>query len=189
MTLPPIMLGPVLASWHALVGASVAGMMLALLTGLWSLPALADQENKLVEPGGITLLGKPIDLRIIETPTFILSTREDHIAPWKSTFAATKLYSGPVEFVLSASGHIAGVVNPPEAEKYNYWTDGGGGKAATPEEWLATAVENSGSWWPHWAAWVKKHSGKQVKARKPGAGKLPAIEDAPGSYVRVKATA
>lgn len=143
------------------------------------------QENLLSVPGGIELGGIPIDLTKITLPAFILSTREDHIAPWKSTFVATRLYKGPVKFCLSASGHIAGVVNPPDAHKYCYWTSAK--KAVTPEEWLASAEQHAGSWWPEWGKWVAKFGGGKVKARIPGAGKLKPIEDAPGSYVRVKA--
>lgn len=141
------------------------------------------QENKLVEPGGITLKGVPIDLTTIKTPAFILSTKEDHIAPWKSTYAATQLYSGPVTFVLSGSGHIAGVINPPTAEKYGYWTSAK--KAKTPDKWLEGAEQHKGSWWPHWGAWIGKQGGGKVAARTPGDGKLKIIEDAPGSYVKV----
>ncbi|MBU2090598.1 MAG: class I poly(R)-hydroxyalkanoic acid synthase [Alphaproteobacteria bacterium] len=141
------------------------------------------QENKLVEPGGITLKGVPIDLSTIKTPTFILSTREDHIAPWKSTYAATQIYGGPVKFVLSGSGHIAGVINPPAAEKYGYWTNSR--KPKTADKWLESAEQTPGSWWPHWEEWIAKHGGGKVAARKPGDGKLKVIEDAPGSYVKV----
>ncbi|HYB10792.1 MAG TPA: class I poly(R)-hydroxyalkanoic acid synthase [Alphaproteobacteria bacterium] len=143
------------------------------------------QENLLAVPGGIELGGVPIDLGKIALPTFILSTREDHIAPWKSTFSATRLYSGPVKFCLSASGHIAGVVNPPNAQKYCYWTNGK--KASSPDEWLAGAEQHPGSWWTEWGKWIAKHGGPMVKARVPGEGALKAVEDAPGSYVRVKA--
>jgi polyhydroxyalkanoate synthase subunit PhaC len=142
------------------------------------------QENLLVKPGGITLDGVPIDLGKIKTPAFILSTREDHIAPWRSTYAATRLYKGPVKFVLSASGHIAGVVNPPGG-KYGYWENDE--NPPTAEEWLATATQHSGSWWPLWEHWITKHAGKQVPARQPGGGKLQPLEDAPGSYVTVRA--
>ena len=138
------------------------------------------QENKLVEPGGIELDGVPIDLRKIETPTMILATREDHIAPWKSAYAATQLYKGPVKFCLAGSGHIAGVVNPPANNKYGYWTNKE--NPADAEEWLASAEEHPGSWWPEWRKWVKKYAGGQIKARKPGDGKLKVIEEAPGSY-------
>jgi len=142
------------------------------------------QENLLVKPGGITLDGVPIDLRKIKTPAFLLSTREDHIAPWRSTYAATRLYKGPVKFVLSASGHIAGVVNPP-GSKYGHWENGK--NPPTPEEWLATATAVPDSWWPAWERWVSQYSDGDVPARHPGDGKLKPVEDAPGSYVKVRA--
>ncbi len=142
------------------------------------------QENLLVKPGGITLGGVPIDLRKIKVPTFMLSTREDHIAPWRSTYAATQLYSGPVKFVLSASGHIAGVVNPPGG-KYGHWENDN--NPPTPEEWLAGATQTADSWWPVWERWVARYAGGEVPARQPGDGKLTPIEDAPGSYVKVRA--
>ena len=140
------------------------------------------QDNLLVEPGGIELKGVPIDLTKIKTPAFLLSTKEDHIAPWKSTYAATQLFSGPVKFTLAASGHIAGVVNPPAGGKYSHWTNAK--NPATPDEWFAGAKEHAGSWWPAWAKWVAKHGGGKVDARVPGSGKLKVIEDAPGSYVK-----
>ncbi len=141
-------------------------------------------ENKLIEPGGITLDGTPVDLTKIATPTYVVSTREDHIAPWKSTYAAVNTYKGPVRFMLSASGHIAGIVNPPKANKYSYWTNDK--TPSNPEEWLTGAEQHAGSWWVDWAKWVAGHAGEKVPARKPGSGKLKAIEDAPGSYVRIK---
>jgi polyhydroxyalkanoate synthase len=143
------------------------------------------QENLLVKPGGIELAGVPIDLTKMKTPAFLLSAREDHIAPWTSTYAATQLFSGPVKFVLAASGHIAGVVNPPAAGKYSHWTNAKSPK--DPEAWFNGATEHAGSWWPTWSQWVAKKSGPKVAARKPGDGKLEVIEDAPGSYVQVKA--
>ncbi|MDH5748397.1 MAG: class I poly(R)-hydroxyalkanoic acid synthase [Rhodospirillales bacterium] len=144
-------------------------------------------ENKLIEPGGITLGGAAIDLSKIKTPTYIISTQEDHIAPWKSTYAATGIYSGPVRFVLSGSGHIAGVVNPPAANKYGYWTNSK--KSKDPDAWLKGAEQHQGSWWPDWDAWVKKYAGKTtVPARVPGKGKLKALADAPGTYVKTPAT-
>ncbi len=142
------------------------------------------QENKLVEPGGIELDGVPIDLSKIETPTFILSTREDHIAPWQSTYAATQLYRGPVKFCLAGSGHIAGVVNPPANKKYGYWIDKN--NPPDPEEWFAGATEKPGSWWPEWRRWIKKYASGSVAARKPGDGKLKVIEAAPGSYASAR---
>jgi polyhydroxyalkanoate synthase len=142
-------------------------------------------ENRLVEPGGVTLAGSKIDLRKVKVPTYILSTREDHIAPWKSTYSATQLYSGPVKFVLAGSGHIAGVVNPPGSKKYGHWT--GTALPPSPDDWLAAATQHEGSWWPDWRAWLETHAGDDVPARQPGSGKLKPIEDAPGSYVRVRA--
>jgi len=142
-------------------------------------------ENRLVQPGGITLAGEPIDLGKIKLPVYMLSTHDDHIAPWKSTYAATQIYSGPVRFVLSASGHIAGVINPPAANKYCYWTKAG--KAPKdPAAWLEGAERHEGSWWPDWQNWVAGEAGPQVAARVPGQGKLKAIEDAPGSYVTMR---
>jgi poly[(R)-3-hydroxyalkanoate] polymerase subunit PhaC len=126
----------------------------------------------------------PIDLKKIKTPSFLLSTREDHIAPWHSTYAATRIYKGPVKFVLSASGHIAGVVNPP-GSKYGHWENDE--NLPTPEEWLAAAAMVPDSWWPAWERWVSQYAGGEVPARHPGAGKLNPLEDAPGSYVKVRA--
>lgn len=143
------------------------------------------QENRLVEPGALTLGGTPIDLSSIQVPSFILSTKEDHIAPWRSTFAGTQVYGGPVKFVLSGSGHIAGVVNPPEPVKYAHWTNGR--KARTPEAWLKGAEEKPGSWWPEWRKWLKRFDGGTVPARDPEAGPLKPIEPAPGAYVKVRA--
>ncbi len=141
-------------------------------------------ENQLVAPGGISLDGVPLDLTKIKTPIYLASTKDDHIAPWKATYRATQLYGGPVKFVLSASGHIAGIVNPPSANKYCYWSNSK--KPKDPEAWLAAAKRHDGSWWPDWQSWVKKHAGAMVPARTPGDGKLKVIEDAPGSYVSVR---
>ena len=142
------------------------------------------QQNRLSRPGGITLAGVPIDLRKIKTPTFILSTREDHIAPWRSTYVATQLYKGPVTFVLAASGHIAGVVSPPSKSKYGHWTNDKLPKE--PEAWLKDAQFHDGSWWPRWEDWVKQFAGGEVDARAPGAGPLKPLADAPGTYVLVR---
>ena len=147
--------------------------------------------NKLIKPGAIKLAGVPIDLTTIKVPTYMLSTREDHIAPWKSTFAATNIYQGPVKFVLAASGHIAGVVNPPASQKYSHWTNTK--KAKDPDAWLDSATEQQGSWWPDWDEWLKQQGPqKQVPARKPGmpnskGGKRKALGEAPGTYVKAKA--
>ena len=142
------------------------------------------QENLLSKPDGITLAGVPIDLRKIKTPAYFLSTREDHIAPWKSTYRGTQLLGGPKRFVLAASGHIAGVVNPPESGKYGHWINND--LPPDPEEWFKGATEMAGSWWPDWHRWVSALGKQQVAARVPGDGKLTPIDDAPGSYVKVR---
>lgn len=143
-------------------------------------------ENRLIEPGGITLCDTPIDLSTIDIPTCMLSTREDHIAPWKSTYAGVNIFGGPVTFILAASGHIAGVVNPPLPDKikYSHWTNAK--NPATPEEWLEGAKETPGSWWPTWMKWLKKSAGKKIPARPLGCGKVEPLEAAPGSYVKVR---
>ncbi len=141
-------------------------------------------ENKLIEPGGITLDGVPIDLSKVNVPKFLLSTREDHIAPWKSTYSGVHAYGGPVKFCLAASGHIAGVVNAAGSGKYSHWMNAK--KPKDPEAWLAGATEHPGSWWPEWDKWIARHGGGKVPARAPGDGELDPIEDAPGSYVMAK---
>lgn len=142
------------------------------------------QENLLAKPAGIELSGVPIDLREVKMPAYFLSTREDHIAPWKSTYRGTQLLSGKTRFVLAASGHIAGVVNPPETGKYSHWINEQ--LPADPEAWFQGATEMAGSWWPDWHRWVSAQAKAQVPARVPGDGKLKPIEDAPGSYVKVR---
>jgi polyhydroxyalkanoate synthase len=144
------------------------------------------QQNLLAKPGGITLADTPIDLSKVRIPTFILATREDHIAPWKSTYAATRLYSGPIKFVLSDAGHMAGVISPP-GTKYGHWANDK--LPSSPDEWFGDATPNQGSWWPVWDEWVTQLDSGRVPAREPGGGKLTIIEDAPGSYVRVRSAA
>ncbi|MBE7636960.1 class I poly(R)-hydroxyalkanoic acid synthase [Sneathiella sp. P13V-1] len=147
------------------------------------------QKNLLSKPGGLTLGGQPIDLSKVEVPIFVQASKEDHIAPYTSVFKATKLMSGPAEFMLAGSGHIAGVINHPDAKKYQHWTNSSKKKYETADEWLADATEHPGSWWPHWHKWLSKKSGPKVDARDPEKGKLKPIEDAPGSYVKAKAKA
>jgi polyhydroxyalkanoate synthase len=142
------------------------------------------QQNLLSKPNGISLAGVPVDLGRIRTPAYFLSTREDHIAPWKSTYRGTQLLGGPKRFVLAASGHIAGVVNPPDGGKYSHWINPD--LPADPEEWFKGATEIAGSWWPDWQRWVTALGKEQVPARVPGDGRLKPIEDAPGSYVKVR---
>ncbi|MDE0203600.1 MAG: class I poly(R)-hydroxyalkanoic acid synthase [Rhodospirillaceae bacterium] len=144
------------------------------------------QENLLAQPEGLSLAGVPIDLRRIDIPTYIVATREDHIAPWRSCFAACGLYRGQRRFVLGASGHIAGIVNPPAAGKYGYWT-GPVVESQSADDWFAAAEHHEGSWWSDWHAWQRRRSGgKKVPARVPGDGALRPIEDAPGAYVLAK---
>eukprot|EP01037_Dinobryon_pediforme_P010800 gene10800-10878_t len=142
------------------------------------------QENKLSTPGGITLDGTPIDLGTIKTPAYFLSTREDHIAPWKTTYTGTRLLGGKNRFVLAASGHIAGVVNPPEGGKYSHWMNAD--LPDTAEEWFQGATEIAGSWWPDWQRWVVAQGGPQGRAQIPARTPTEGIEAAPGSYVRVQ---
>ncbi len=141
------------------------------------------QHNRLREPDGITLLGEPIDLRAVTVPVYFLSAREDYIAPWRTTYLGTRLFAGPTRFVLGGSGHIAGVVNPAGSKKYGYAT---GPIVETADAWLAGSEQHAGSWWPDWLAWQRETLGEQVPARTPGSGELPALEDAPGSYVKVR---
>jgi len=142
-------------------------------------------RNLLAKPGGIELAGVPIDLTRVKTPLYFVSTVEDHIAPWRSTYTGAKLFTSPVRFVLGGSGHIAGIVNPPAANKYAYWTN-----PALPtdaDEWHKGATQHPGSWWTDWAGWVSRYTGDKVPARTPGKGKLKAIEAAPGAYARMRA--
>jgi polyhydroxyalkanoate synthase len=142
------------------------------------------KENALAK-GKLMLGGVKLDLSKVKLPMYFQSAREDHIAPYRSVYKTTQLVSGPVRFILAGSGHIAGVINPPAAKKYQYWTN----EKLPPkvEEWLAGAKEHPGSWWPDWEAWLAPLSGKKIAARKPGDGKLKPLGDAPGNYVRIKA--
>lgn len=139
-------------------------------------------KNLLRKPGGITLAGIPIDITKVKVPAYFISTVEDHIAPWSSTYAGARLLKGPVRFVLGGSGHIAGIINPPAANKYGYWINEK--SCVTAEDWLAGATQHPGSWWTDWGRWVSDQAGAQVPARVPGKGKYKALEDAPGSYVQ-----
>jgi polyhydroxyalkanoate synthase len=141
-------------------------------------------RNRLAEPGGITLNGVPLDLADVRIPVFLQSSREDHIAPYPSVYKATRLFSGPVTFMLAGSGHIAGVINPPEANKYYYYSNPE--VADDVEDWIGAAEYNEGSWWPYWHRWLYRRSGRKVSAREPGDGDLQVIEDAPGRYVTMK---
>ena len=145
------------------------------------------RENRLVQPGALSVDGTPIDLRKVKTPAYVQAGREDHIAPPQSVWKITRHFAGPLRFVLAGSGHIAGVVNPPEAGKYQYWTNEA--KAETLDDFIAGAAETKGSWWPDWLRWIEGISDEKVLAagvREPGKGRLKAIEDAPGSYVKAR---
>lgn len=141
-------------------------------------------ENRLAE-GTMEIAGIRINLKDSKIPTYNLATRQDHIAPPRSAFLGASLFGGRAKFVLSGSGHIAGVINPPSTNKYQYWT-GPAPKGDGFEKWLEKAKEHPGSWWPHWQTWIESLDGERVKARPIGRGKFKSIEDAPGSYVKVR---
>ncbi|WP_308517856.1 class I poly(R)-hydroxyalkanoic acid synthase [Sphingomonas flavescens] len=143
--------------------------------------------NKLAEKGGIKVAGTPVDIDAVKTPAYVQAGREDHIAPPQSVWKIMNHFAGPKRFLLAGSGHIAGVVNPPAAQKYQYWVNEK--DAPSLDAFIESAVEHSGSWWPDWIEWLRKQDGETVKvegARIPGQGKLKAIEDAPGSYVKAR---
>jgi polyhydroxyalkanoate synthase len=140
-------------------------------------------ENALAK-GQLVVDGEALDLGKVALPVYMQSSKDDHIAPVRSVYKSAKLFGGPVAFTMAGSGHIAGVVNPPAAQKYQHWTNET--LPDTFEAWRADAVEHPGSWWPHWAEWLQARSGPQVPARDPTAGPLPALDEAPGEYVKVK---
>jgi polyhydroxyalkanoate synthase len=142
-------------------------------------------ENKL-SSGRMVLDNTRLDLSKVKVPVYNLATREDHIAPAESVLYGSQFFGGPVKYVLSGSGHIAGVVNPPSAGKYQYWTNDNT-HATTLVDWMKTAQEHAGSWWPNWREWLAGIDDEQVPARSVGTEALPPLEDAPGSYVRVRA--
>ena len=144
------------------------------------------QFNKLAERE-LQLGGAPLDMSRVTIPVYVQSSREDHIAPMRSVYRGARLFGGPTTFTLAGSGHIAGVINAPAANKYGHWTNPD--LPPTVDEWLAGATEHRGSWWPHWAAWLAERSGAEVAARDPSAGPLGVIEDAPGAYVKVRSDA
>uniref|UniRef100_UPI0025CDC719 PHA/PHB synthase family protein n=1 Tax=uncultured Sphingomonas sp. TaxID=158754 RepID=UPI0025CDC719 len=167
-----------LLHWNADVTNLPANWHLGYLTDLY-------RDNRLVQAGSMTVDGVPIDLSTVKTPAYIQAGREDHIAPAESVWKVTEHFSGPLRFVLAGSGHIAGVVNPPSAGKYQYWTNDEA--ADSLEAFVAGAKETKGSWWPDWRAWIAAADGATVPAtgaRVPGEGAMPALCDAPGEYVR-----
>lgn len=143
------------------------------------------RDNALAE-GTLTVLGDTLSLKDVHIPIFMQSSKEDHIAPAPSVYRSARAFGGPVEFIVAGSGHIAGVINHPDANKYQYWTNPN--LKGAVEDWFAFAHETPGSWWPHWDAWLAPLSGEDVPARTPGEGALPALCDAPGEYVRVRSS-
>ncbi|WP_181321958.1 class I poly(R)-hydroxyalkanoic acid synthase [Trinickia symbiotica] len=144
-------------------------------------------ENRVREPGALTVCGEPLDLSRIDVPTFVYGSREDHIVPWRTAYASAPLLTGPQRFVLGASGHIAGVINPPAKGKRSYWVYEGSEKTLPedPDEWFDAAVEKPGSWWPDWITWLDQYGGRKVKSRAQlGSAEYPVIEPAPGRYVQ-----
>jgi polyhydroxyalkanoate synthase len=145
--------------------------------------------NRLREPNELTVCGEKVDLSLIDVPTFIYGSREDHIVPWRTAYASVPLLSGPLEFVLGASGHIAGVINPPVKNKRNYWVLQTEDKSLpeNPDDWFEAATDVPGSWWPEWTRWLDQYGGKKVKARaSAGSADYPVIEPAPGRYVMLR---
>jgi polyhydroxyalkanoate synthase len=143
------------------------------------------QLNRLAK-GEMTLGGIKLDLSKVTVPIYELATKEDHIAPAESVFLGSKMFGGPVRFVMAGSGHIAGVVNPPASGKYQYWTNDNTGDVKLAD-WIKGATEHKGSWWPDWRQWLDGIDAEHVPARAVGTEAMPPIEDAPGSYVRVRA--
>jgi polyhydroxyalkanoate synthase len=142
-------------------------------------------ENNLQVPGKLTMCSVPVDLRRVDMPAYVLATREDHIVPWRTAFASTRLLGGRIEFVLSASGHIAGVINPASKNRRNFWLNAQ--LEPDPERWLAAAASRPGSWWKHWGDWLADFGGRDVPARSDlGSAKYREIEPAPGRYVKEK---
>ncbi|MGK6353652.1 PHA/PHB synthase family protein [Sphingomonas sp. DT-207] len=159
------------------------------LPAAWHLSYLTDlyRDNKLVVPAALSIAGTPVDLTRVTTPAYVQAGREDHIAPAQSVWKITQYFTGPLRFVLAGSGHIAGVVNPPSAGKYQYWTNEA--KAETLAEFVAGARETKGSWWPDWIGWIEGVDAAKVPAkgaRIPGKGKLEPLCDAPGTYVKMR---
>ena len=147
------------------------------------------QENRVREPGGILIDGTPVDVGAITTPLTVVSLKDDHVSGWEQTYGGAQLFGGPTRFILGGSGHNAGMINPPSAKKHGYWTNPVEQLPPTAAEWLAGATKQEGSWWPEWQSWLDQRAGDDrvpAAGREPGSGALPALEPAPGSYVRVR---
>ena len=139
-------------------------------------------NNHLRDPGAVTLLGEKLDLTKVTTPIFLIALKDDHVSAWEAVYDGARLFGGPVRFIMGGSGHNAGVINPPSANKHGYWTNDQ--LAETGQKWLEGADKHPGSWWPEWVAWLAAQQGNPlVPARKVGEGKLSPIEPAPGRFV------
>ncbi|NIO40198.1 MAG: alpha/beta fold hydrolase, partial [Burkholderiales bacterium] len=142
-------------------------------------------ENRLSVPGALRMKNETVDLRRLVMPAMVVATRDDHIVPWQSAYRSARLLGGKTEFVLGASGHVAGIINPAEANKRQYWVKGNNVLPVEPGDWLARAREIDGSWWPHWMDWLQNRSGKNVSPRKTSGNRTyGVVEPAPGRYVR-----
>jgi polyhydroxyalkanoate synthase len=141
------------------------------------------RDNKLAK-GELELGGERLDLSKVKIPLYVQSSKEDHIAPFRSVYKGARLFGGKTRFMMAGSGHIAGVINAPVAHKYQHWTNDA--LPATVDEWIEGASEHPGSWWPNWAAWLAERSGPMIPARDPTKGPLKPIEDTPGSFVKVR---
>ena len=143
-------------------------------------------ENALCKPGGIEICGNKVDLGKIRQPCYFIATLEDHISPWKSCYQGARCLGGAVRFVLGGSGHVTGIINPPAAGKYGFWTSEDPQYPEKPEDWLDTAGQQTGSWWPDWQAWIVALDNAEAPARDPAQGRLPVLDDAPGAYVKMR---
>lgn len=165
--------------WNADSTRMPAKMIIEYLTDFY-------RDNAFMDPGRLVIDDTVIDVSKIKTPVYLVATKDDHIAPWRSCYEANTSFAGPKRFVLGASGHIAGIVNPPVKKKYCYWTNKNRGVIDDPDAWLESADMKEGSWWPDWEKWLNKKSGELIKARRPGGRGRKALCDAPGQYVRVR---
>jgi polyhydroxyalkanoate synthase len=144
-------------------------------------------ENALKDPGRLSMLGVPVDLGRVRVPAYVLATREDHIVPWKTAYRSLQLLGGEKRFVLGASGHIAGVINPASRNRRSYWTDSGSSDG--PEAWLSGAREHPGSWWTDWTGWLAPRGAGKARAKKrQGNARYRPLETAPGRYVKMRAS-
>jgi polyhydroxyalkanoate synthase len=142
------------------------------------------QKNLLAQPQGITLGGIALTLQEITTPIFMVSAKEDHIAPWKSTYAATRIFKNLQRFIVGESGHVAGIINPPSQQKYGYWDNSS--FKEQPEEWIESATHHTGSWWTPWEQWLSGYGGQKISVKQVYKKPVPTLETAPGSYVTQK---